>query len=156
MTKLMESHLAPVLANLFIGHYEKEWLSNYDGVSPSYYIRYVKDIFSVLNSNDEAKRFCSYLNSRHTVIKFTMETEVNKVIPFSDVLIDNRHNIFLNTTTSYHKSTYSGLLLNFNSFTFCFYKINLIKCLIDCAYKINNTWASFHNDVTKIKENFKT
>ena len=34
-----------------------------------------------------------------------METEVNKVIPFLDVLIDNRNNI-LNTTT-YHKLTYS-------------------------------------------------
>ena len=37
-----------------------------------------------------------------------METDVNKVIPFLDVLIDNRNNI-LNTTT-HHKSTYSGLL----------------------------------------------
>ena len=29
--------LAPVLANLFTAHYEKEWLINYDGVSRSYY-----------------------------------------------------------------------------------------------------------------------
>ena len=82
-----------------------------------------------------------------------METEVNKVIPFLDVLIDNRSNI-LNTTT-YHKLTYSGLLLNFDSFTSRFYKMSLTKCLIDCAYKINNAWASFHNDVTKIKETLK-
>ena len=70
-----------------------------------------------------------------------------------DVLIDNRNNI-LNTTT-YHKLTYSGLLLNFDSFTSRFYKISPIKCLIDLAYKINNAWASFHNDVTKIKETLK-
>ena len=149
----MGSPLAPVLANLFMGHYEKECLSNYDGVLPSYYTRYVDDIFSVFNSHDEAKRFFSYLNSRHPNVKFTMEKEVNQVIPFLDVLIDNRSNI-LNTTT-YHKSTYSGLLLNFDSFTSRFYKISLIKCLIDRAYKINNTWASFHNDVTKIKETLK-
>ena len=37
-------------------------------------------------------------------VKFTMETEVNKVIPFLDVLIDKRNNI-LNTAT-YHKSTF--------------------------------------------------
>ena len=149
----MGSPLAPVLANLFIDHYEKEWLSNYDGVSPSYYTRYVDDIFSDFNLYDEAKQFFFYLNSRHTNVKFTMETEVNKVIPFLDVLIDNRSKI-LNTTT-YHKSTYYGLLLNFDSFTSCFYKISLIKCLINRAYKINNTWASFHNDVTKIKETLK-
>ena len=37
--------MALVLANLYIGHYKKEWLSNYDGVSPSYYTRYVDDTF---------------------------------------------------------------------------------------------------------------
>ena len=129
-----------------MGHYEKEWLNNYDGVSPSYYTRYVDDTFLVFNSHDEVKQFFSYLNSRHATVKFTMETEVNKVIPFLDVLIDNRNNI-LNTTT-YHKSTYSGLLLNFDSYTSRFYKRSLIKCLIDRAYIINNTWANFHNDVT--------
>ena len=149
----MRSPLAPVLANFFTGYYEKERLSNYDGVTPSHYTRYVNDIFSVFNSHDEANPFFSYNNSRHPNVKFTMEIEVNKVIPFLDVLIDNCNNI-LNATT-YHKSTYSGLLLNFDSFTSPFYKKSLIKCLIDRPYKINNIWASFHNDVTKIKETLK-
>ena len=92
------------------------------------------------------------LNSRHPNVKFTMETEVNKVITFLDALIDNRNNI-LNTTT-YHKSTYSGLLLNFDCSTSRFCKISLIKYLIDFAYKINAR-ASFHNNVTKIKETLK-
>ena len=58
-----------------------------------------------------------------------METEVCKVVPFLDVLIDNRNNI-LNATT-YHKSTCSGLILNFDSFSSRFYKMILIKCLTD-------------------------
>ena len=70
-----------------------------------------------------------------------------------NVLIDNRDNI-LNTTT-YHKSTYSRLLLNFNSFTSRFYAVILNNFLINCAYKINNTRASFHNNVTKIEETLK-
>ena len=144
----MRSPLAPVLANFFTGYYEKERL-NYDGVTPSHYTRYV-NIFSVFISHDQANRFFSFNNSRHINVKFTMETEVNKVIPFLDVLIDNCNNI-LNATT-YHKSTYSGLLLNFDSFTSPFYITSLIKCLIVRPYKINNIWASFHNDVTKIKE----
>ena len=113
----MGSPLAPFLANLFMGHYEKEWLSNYDVASPSNYTWYVDYIFSVFNLH-EAKRFFSNLNSRHPNGKFTMETENSKVILFLDVLIDNRNNI-LNITT-YHKWTYSGLLLNFDSFTSCF------------------------------------
>ena len=112
----MASLLAPFLANLFMVHYEKELLSNYDGVSSSYYTRYVDDIFSVFNSHIQARQFFSYLNLRHPNVKVTMETEVNKVFTFLDVLIDNRNNI-LNTNT-YHKSTNFGLLLKFDSFPF--------------------------------------
>ena len=80
-----------------------------------------------------------------------MESEVDKVIPNKDI---QKGNNILNTTT-YHKLTYSGLFLSFDSFTSCFYKISLIKCLIDRAYKTDNAWASFHNDITKIKETLK-
>ena len=83
-----------------------------------------------------------------------MKSKIKKVIPFLDIRINSRNNI-LNTTT-YHTLTYYGLLLNFNSFTSCFYKISLIKYLIDCAYRINNAWDSFHNDLTKIKKFFST
>ena len=107
-------------------HYEKEWLNNYDGLSPSYYTGCVDDVFLVFNSHDKAKRFFSYLNSRHLEYNYL------------------------------YKLTYSGLLLNFDSFTSRFYKISLIKFLINRAYKIHNTWANFHNDVTKIKETLKS
>ena len=87
------------------------------------------------------------------MLNLLWKQRLNKVIPFLNVFIDSINDI-LNTTT-YHKSTYSGLLLNFDSFTSPFYKISLIKRLIDCVYKINNTLANFHNDVTKIKETLK-
>ena len=82
-----------------------------------------------------------------------MEIQVNKVIQFLDVLIDNCNNIF--NTTTYHKSTYSGLLLNFDNLTSRFQKISLIKCLTDPSYENNNAWASFQNDLRKIKEILK-
>ena len=123
----MGSPLAPVLANLFMGHNEKLWTENFQG-TPSYYKKYVDDIFSVFNNSFEAKEFFNYINTRHPNIKCTMETEVNKIIPFLDVLIDNSQNVL--KTSTYHKSTYSGLLLNYTSFTSRFYKIGLIKCLI--------------------------
>ena len=53
----------------------------------------------------------------------------------------------------HHKSTYTGLLLNFKSFTSFSYKISLIKCLIDRSFKICNNWKSFHNDIENIKSN---
>ena len=49
--------------------------------------------------------------------------------------------------------TYTGLLLDFKSFTSFSYKINLIKCLIDRSFKICSYWNSFHNDIENIKSN---
>ena len=48
---------------------------------------------------------------------------------------------------------YTGLLLNFKSFTSFSYKISLIKCLIERSFKICNNWNSFHNDIENIKSN---
>ena len=64
----MGSPLVPGLRFIFL--WVQEFLSNYDGVSPSYYTQYV-DIFLVFNSHDQAKQFFS---SRHPSVKVTMET----------------------------------------------------------------------------------
>ncbi|XP_065667691.1 uncharacterized protein LOC136087983 [Hydra vulgaris] len=42
----MGSPLAPVLANLFMGHFENNWIKNCNGVKPVFYKRYVDDIFA--------------------------------------------------------------------------------------------------------------
>ena len=82
-----------------------------------------------------------------------MEPEVNKIIPFPDALTGNSQDIL--KTWTYHKSIYSGFRLNNISFTSRFYKIRLKKYLTDRAYKINNTWPGFHDNVSKIKNIIK-
>ena len=47
---------------------------------------------------------------------------------------------------------YTGLLTNFFSFTSYTYKIGLVYCLIDRAYKINNTTFGFNQDMSKVKD----
>ena len=59
-------------------------------------------------------------------------------------------NLILQT---YHKSTFTGLLLNLKSFTSLSYKVSLVKCLIDRSLKICNNWNSFHNYIENIKSN---
>ena len=58
----MGSPLAPILTNLFMGHNEKLWIENFQGTPPSYYRRYVDDIFSVFNNSFDAKEFFNYIN----------------------------------------------------------------------------------------------
>ena len=79
--------------------------------------------FSVYNNSFEAKEFFNHINTKHPNIKFTVEPEVNKIIPFPDALTGNSPDIL--KTWTYHKSIYSGFFLNNTSFTSHFYKIRL-------------------------------
>ena len=75
-----------------------------------------------------------------------MEKQFNHKLPFLDVLIDN-HDPSSSLTRVYRKKTFTGLLTNYFSFTSYSYKVGLIKTLVDRAYKINNTWLGFHEDI---------
>ena len=70
-------------------------------------------------------------------------------MPFLDILIKSNENTF--NTTTFRKNTYTGLLLNYFSFTPSGYKVGLIETLIDRAYKINSSWSSFDVDCKAIK-----
>ena len=70
---------------------------------------------------------------------------------FLDVLLDN--NEPNSSLTSVHrKKTFTGLLTNYFNFTTHSYRVDLIKTLVDRAYKINNTWLGFHEDITKLMD----
>ena len=143
----MGSPLAPVLANLFMGYHECNWLSKYSGTGPKFYKRYVDDVFAAFNNEIEAERFFDYLNQQHNNIKFTMEKRVEDKISFLDINISNFEQL---KTSVFRKSTFTGILTNFNSFTPFTYKVGMIRCLIDRAYKINNSLEGFHIDLTGI------
>ena len=63
--------------------------------------------------------------------------------------------IFFFPTRVYRKKTFTELLTNYLSFTSYHYKVGLIKTLVDRAYKINNTWLGFHEDITKLMDILK-
>ena len=144
----MGSPLAPILANLFMGHNENNWLSLYSGTKPLFYRRYVDDIFASFPTKEDSENFLIYLNSRHPNIKFTVEHEENGKLPFLDVCVRNGSEL---NTSIFHKKTYTGLLTNYFSFTSFSYKLGLIKTLVDRTYKINNTWNAFHTDLEQAK-----
>ena len=87
----MGSPLAPILANLFMGYHEEQWIGNYKHSQLLYYRRYVDDTFCLFHNEQDAMKFLSYLNlnSRHPNIRFTFETQLNEKLPFLDVLVDN-------------------------------------------------------------------
>ena len=141
---------APVLANIFIGFYESKWLNEYNLNKPKFYLRYFDDILAAFDREQDSLNFLNFLNKSHRNIKFTIEKQVNHFIAFLDAFLSGINNQILKLQT-YHKSTYTGLLLNFKSFTSFSYKISFIKCLIDSSFKICNNRNSFHNDIENIK-----
>ena len=83
-----------------------------------------------------------------------IEKQINHSTAFLDVFVSGINNQNLTLQTCQKSTyTYTGLLLNFKSFTSFSYKISLIKCLIDRLFKICNNWNSFHNDIKNIKSN---
>lgn len=111
----MGSPLGPALANLFMGHYESQWLSNNVSKNVLFYKRYVDDIFCLFTDESDIENFYTFINEQHPNLKFTCEKQVDNKLAFLDVLITlNQDSSF--STSTYYKKTYTGLLLNFFSF----------------------------------------
>ena len=144
---------SPTLANIFLNHYEKLWLDSCpEEFKPVYYRRYVDDTFLLFRHVDHISKFHDYINSKHRDIKFTYEVEVDEKLSFLDVLVGKENSVFL--TDVFRKPSSTGLGMKFDSAISFKYKINLINCLLDRAYKISSTSLSFTNEIQKLKTFF--
>ena len=81
----MGNALSPFLAEIFMASFEREMAAN--PLFPKLWIRYVDDVFAVVRTKLATKTLELLNSSRHTTIKFTMETEVNGSLPFLDILV---------------------------------------------------------------------
>ena len=86
------------------------------------------DIFVLFWSPHHLEKVNEYLNAKHANIKSTSEKEVTRSLPFLDVLISRNKKGF--TKTVYHKTIFSGVCSNFNSFIADEYKHGLIFTLL--------------------------
>ena len=111
----MGSPLGPVLANIFMSHFEQQALSNYTDTKPLMYRRYVDDTFLIFENESNMDSFFSYISNLHPNIKFTRETEQNNNISFLDISITRQFDNTL-ATSVYHKPTFTGLYLRWDSF----------------------------------------
>ena len=59
----MGSPLAPSMATIFMNECETK-LSNYEGIKPKFYSRYVDDIFAIFENKSQCTSFLSFLNNK--------------------------------------------------------------------------------------------
>ena len=92
--------LGPTLANIFLGHYEEIWLPNCSlDCKPSYYKRYVNDIFVFFESGTQVQSFKNLINTCHSKMKFTFEKEQHNCLNFVNVKVIKKNSVF--TTSVY-------------------------------------------------------
>ena len=90
----MGSPHGPVLANLFMGFYEKQWLKEFNFCKVLLYPHYIDDIICLFNREVDAMKCFDYLNSRHPNIKFTFEKQNDGKLAFPDILTSNEYDNF--------------------------------------------------------------
>ena len=140
--------------NAFLCHYEKIWLDNCPPqFKPIFYRRYIDDTFLLFKERSHLQEFLSYMNLRHTNIKFTSEIENNSKLAFLDTTVLNENGKF--STSVYRKPTFSGLGLNFLSFCPKIFKINSIKTLINRAYRICSNYKLFDVEMNYLLNYFQ-
>ena len=55
--------LSSFLANIFLEHVESELLPSFNGISPTFWWRYVDDILSLVPKNFDLKNFLHFINN---------------------------------------------------------------------------------------------
>ena len=120
----MGSPLAPILANLFMGYRDKDWMEKAQVAKCTFYKRYVDDIFAVFESELDEETFYAYLDIKGKNIKFTYGKQIENKLSFLDILISNNKNL---QTSVFHKKTYTGHVLNYFGFLPDSYKYGLVK-----------------------------
>ena len=111
----MGSPLDPTLTNVFLSHYEKEWLDNCPShFKPIVYRRYVDDIFVLFSSKEHLQPFVDYMNKQHRCIEFTSETEQNNIFSALDINITHKNNQL--KTPVYRKPTFNGIFTQYESY----------------------------------------
>jgi hypothetical protein len=83
----MGSSLSPVVANIFMEHFETLALNNFH-LKPKCWFRFVDDTFVIWpHGQPSLISFFDHLNNISPHIQFTMEMQKDNSLPFLDVLI---------------------------------------------------------------------
>ena len=145
--------ISPTMANIFMCHHESKWLNDCPlEFKPVLYRRYVDDTFLLFRDVKHVPLFQDYLNKKHPRIQFTCEIEMENSLPFLDCKVFKNGDKF--ETSSYRKPTFTGHGMKYSSAISKKYKLNLVDCLIDRAYKINSTLTNFCLELQRLRKYF--
>ena len=133
----MGSSLSPIVANLFMEDFEAKSLAS-TRLLPKLWRRYVDDTnFIWSHGQEELDRFFNHLNCQSSVIKFTMEKEIDGCLPFLDILISKNIDGSLSHLV-FRKKTHTEQYLHADSHHFPAQKMGVLNTLATRALRISD------------------
>lgn len=147
----MGSPVSMACANLVMEDIESRALKALS-YKPLIYCRFVDDTILAI-PRDQIQNTINIFNSIDSNIKFTMEIESDKKLPFLDTLIIRSSNGLLRTDW-FRKKTWSGRYLNFDSWLPMSYKMNTISLLTQKILSLSD--EEFHEKNFKLLQSTLT
>ena len=142
--------LDPILGNIFLLHHEGNWLNKcLIDFKPSFYRRYVDDIFVLSESSETADSFRKYMSSKHQKINFTVEQETVGSLSFLDVKVCRENGKLV--TSVYRKPTFSGFFSIYETFIPTYQKREVLHTLLHRSFSICCDFKTSHNKIDHLK-----
>ena len=133
----MGSPLSPVVSNLFMEHFERKALESFTH-KPKWWLRFIDDVYSNWPHGDNRlEDFMNHLNNQSQSIKFTMEKEDNKCLPFLDVLTMKKQDGSF-THQVYRKDTHTNRYLHVESHHHPAQKISFFNILATRVIRVSD------------------
>ena len=149
----MDSHLGPILANIFLSDHEENWLNKCPiEFKRTFYRRYV-DIFVLFESLETAHSFHEYMFSKHQNINFRVELEDLGSLPILDVKIYRESGKLVASVN--RKRTSSGDFTYYKSFIPTYQKRGLLNTFHHSSFSICFDFKKFHLEIDHLKSNFR-
>ena len=146
----MRPPLGSILSNIILSHHEENWLNKCPiKFKPSFYRKYVDDIFVLFESSESANSFHEYMASKHQKINFTVEKKYVGSLSFLDIKICLKNGKFV--TSVYRKPTFSGVFTNYESFIPTYQKRGLLHRLLHRSFSICCDFKAFHFEIDHLK-----
>lgn len=144
----MGSPISQNLSELKIRILEEKIIEKYKEIK--YWIRYVDDIFAIIDKNKDIDQILQQMNQEDKFIKFTIETENNNMIPFLDTLVIRKNEKL--ETTVYRKPTLNTIITPNVCDTPYRYKIAPLRSYINRALLVCSNDYYFKEEIDIIKK----
>ena len=126
----MGSPVSPVIANLYMEHFEKATLRT-SPVATKIWLRFVDDTFVIIPKSG-VDEFFEHINSQNPHIKFTSGQEESGRLAFLDTCISRNSDSSLDISI-YRKPTHTDQYLHFDSHHPVAHKLSVVRTLVHRA-----------------------